>query len=313
MSFKLQKNSTIPIGSQIKEHIRMLVYFGVYKPGDKIPSINIIAREAGVNKNTVVSALKELENEGCIESFRGKGVYISNTAAVKAFESTFLKSIDEVISDSKKNDLGINELIGIISSRFSYVPYKKTKKAIFITNINREIGEINIKKLQERIPGIEFKAVISGKRPSPEKLGEAFKDASLIIAPDSAYEIFKDFLPKDVPVLRSEAELGKFAVLKRGIEKKSRIGIIGSTEKNARIIADCFYRAGFFKAKLVFGFNDMDRYKKELKDVEILVVCKSVADDLEGIRLKDKEIYYFSDYINEASLEKIKVLLEEPA
>ena len=46
-------NSDRPIFVQIIEHLQIDIITGVYKPGDKLPSVRDLAAEAGVNPNTM--------------------------------------------------------------------------------------------------------------------------------------------------------------------------------------------------------------------------------------------------------------------
>ena len=59
-----------PIYLQIAERIEFQICSGLYHPGDKIPSVRNLAKEAGVNPNTMQRALQELENKGILNSFR---------------------------------------------------------------------------------------------------------------------------------------------------------------------------------------------------------------------------------------------------
>ncbi|UUX33298.1 GntR family transcriptional regulator [Fundicoccus culcitae] len=43
---------------------------------DKLPSIQVLAEQFDVNKNTIVSALNDLERQGVIYQVRGSGVYV---------------------------------------------------------------------------------------------------------------------------------------------------------------------------------------------------------------------------------------------
>jgi GntR family transcriptional regulator len=119
MDIRLDKNNPIPLGVQVKEQIKMLVNSGTYKEGDKLPSINQLALFLGVNKNTVVTILKDLENEGYVTSHRGKGVYISKLKNESKIDERFIGKVDALINDARLAGINVNELINIISARYS--------------------------------------------------------------------------------------------------------------------------------------------------------------------------------------------------
>lgn len=66
-----------PIYLQLMERIQRDIMGGVYKPGDKIPSVRELALEAAVNPNTMQKALSELERSGLLYSHRTSGRYIT--------------------------------------------------------------------------------------------------------------------------------------------------------------------------------------------------------------------------------------------
>ncbi len=61
-------NSDRPIFVQIIEHLQIDIITGVYKPGDKLPSVRDLAAEAGVNHNTMQKALSDFESTGLVHS-----------------------------------------------------------------------------------------------------------------------------------------------------------------------------------------------------------------------------------------------------
>ena len=66
-------NSDRPIYTQILEKIPTRIISGVYKPGDRLPSVRELAAEANVNPNTMQKAFAELERSGLILTQRNSG------------------------------------------------------------------------------------------------------------------------------------------------------------------------------------------------------------------------------------------------
>ena len=81
-----------PIYLQLMERIQRDIISGVYKPGDKLPSVRDLAVEAAVNPNTMQKALSELERDGLVHSRRTSGRFITE-------DETMLKNLrDELAS-----------------------------------------------------------------------------------------------------------------------------------------------------------------------------------------------------------------------
>ncbi|MBQ7891341.1 MAG: GntR family transcriptional regulator [Erysipelotrichaceae bacterium] len=69
-------NITDPLYVQLMENIKYKIVNGDLKIGDRIPSERTMAEQYGINRLTVRNALKKLEKEGILQSYRGKGTYV---------------------------------------------------------------------------------------------------------------------------------------------------------------------------------------------------------------------------------------------
>jgi GntR family transcriptional regulator len=81
-----------PIYEQLIQNIKKLIFSGVLKPDEKLPSVRELASQLTINPNTIQKAYKELENQGYIYSARGRGNFI-----MPINEASKLKTYDELI------------------------------------------------------------------------------------------------------------------------------------------------------------------------------------------------------------------------
>jgi len=71
-----------PIYIQVSDQIVSNILTGVYKMGEKLPSVREFAVIAAVNPNTVQKALSELEDAGLIETQRNTGKFVTQEGSV---------------------------------------------------------------------------------------------------------------------------------------------------------------------------------------------------------------------------------------
>ncbi len=72
----------------------MDIISGLYRPGDKLPSVRELAGEASVNPNTMQKALSELERTGLVYAQRTSGRYITeDTAMIGRLKETLAEGI----------------------------------------------------------------------------------------------------------------------------------------------------------------------------------------------------------------------------
>ncbi|MCF2555082.1 GntR family transcriptional regulator [Faecalicatena contorta] len=69
-----------PIYLQLMERIQQDIITGVYRPGEKLPSVRDLALDAAVNPNTMQKALSELERSGLVYAQRTSGRFITDNA-----------------------------------------------------------------------------------------------------------------------------------------------------------------------------------------------------------------------------------------
>ena len=75
MEFAFENN--IPIYIQLLEYMKIYLISGVFKAGEKLPSVREFATKFKVNPNTMQKALTELENMNLIYTERTNGKYVT--------------------------------------------------------------------------------------------------------------------------------------------------------------------------------------------------------------------------------------------
>ena len=76
MEFTFDNN--IPIYIQVLEYMKIYLISGVFKCGEKLPSVREFSTTFKVNPNTMQKALAELESMNLIYTERTNGKYVTN-------------------------------------------------------------------------------------------------------------------------------------------------------------------------------------------------------------------------------------------
>lgn len=106
--FLLNLQSKEPINDQIQEQIQCFIDAGVLKPGDKLPSVRELAKDNGINPNTVARAYRELEQRGIVNNIPKKGVYVSDTAQPETPE------LEKIVTSLKEKGITKQDLLHTI-------------------------------------------------------------------------------------------------------------------------------------------------------------------------------------------------------
>lgn len=78
LKIQIDTGSQTPVYKQLIQTIQNLVFTGEFKEGEFIPSMNELAGELNISKETVKKAYSILREKGIIESSHGKGFYVTN-------------------------------------------------------------------------------------------------------------------------------------------------------------------------------------------------------------------------------------------
>jgi GntR family transcriptional regulator len=77
MLWAVDVSSSVPLSAQIVAGIRRAITDGEIVVGERLPPAAELAEALGVNRNTVLSALRLLREEGLLEFRRGRGVRVA--------------------------------------------------------------------------------------------------------------------------------------------------------------------------------------------------------------------------------------------
>lgn len=70
-----------PIYEQVIERFQQMILCGALPPDSPMPSVRSLAMQLSLNPNTIQRAYQELDRTGYIYTVKGKGSFVSETAA----------------------------------------------------------------------------------------------------------------------------------------------------------------------------------------------------------------------------------------
>ncbi|MBC8584548.1 GntR family transcriptional regulator [Youxingia wuxianensis] len=112
---QLDLQSRTPIYEQLITKMSEMISLGVLSSGEQLPSVRALARDLGVNPNTVQKAYQELERNGIIYSVSGKGSFIaSGNSANEILKKQTVSKITEAVTEGKRTGLTKPQVIGVV-------------------------------------------------------------------------------------------------------------------------------------------------------------------------------------------------------
>ncbi len=89
--FYINFQSRVPIYEQLRKNVIKLATIGLLKENEQLPTVRSLAKQLGVNPNTVQKAYQLLEHEGIIYSIAGKGSFISQEIKTQRRKKEFIE------------------------------------------------------------------------------------------------------------------------------------------------------------------------------------------------------------------------------
>lgn len=117
LCFTIDFTSRVPIYEQICNNVIRLASAGVFKSGDRLPPVRTVAKEIGVNPNTVAKAYRTLEIDGYIYSTVGRGTFMTDKLTKDtAYRDMALKAFREATKNAELYSVPRQQLIDIIDA-----------------------------------------------------------------------------------------------------------------------------------------------------------------------------------------------------
>ena len=118
MDIVISNSSGKPIYEQIVSQIKEMIMSGTLKTGDALPSMRNLAQQLRISIITTKRAYEELEREGFIESFTGKGSFVC-AQNKELIREEGLRQIEKCLSEAaakgKQYSVGLDEMKDLLT------------------------------------------------------------------------------------------------------------------------------------------------------------------------------------------------------
>jgi GntR family transcriptional regulator len=94
VDFVLNRRGGVPLHDQLLAQLEMKILGGQIDPGQRLPSVRVLARRLGLHANTVCAAYRDLQKAGHVELRRGAGIYV-RTGSPASLENA--RGLDELV------------------------------------------------------------------------------------------------------------------------------------------------------------------------------------------------------------------------
>lgn len=320
----IDKTSKMPIYAQIKDQIKYYISTGAITVEERMPPIRALAKELGINFQTVRKAYIELEHEGLISVKHGTGTFISlNSSMPGRFERekharhngsedirvNLESDIESALEKYEKLGLGLAESRDIINTVCERIEQRRSSPAVVFAECNHfQITEIS--RLLEEELGIPVVPMmvnqLSAKLPQYVKEGRVVNVVTTGFHVNEVRSSIGD-LPVEIDVLITNLNPNTRRQIE-AVGEKGRFSFICRDRESAVLYKD------LLKAEL--GFEQLDltcctiyesaKVQDALNSSDIVLASPPVYDEVRRIAPKRKVVYNVFERVDPMSLRVIR-------
>lgn len=112
---QIDLQSRVPLYEQLQEQIIRLSLLGILDENQQLPSVRALAREVGVNPNTVAKAYQQLEQQGIIYTVSGRGSFVSpDVLSLQSLRQAALQEVLDAVDKALSRGVSPQQLLDAI-------------------------------------------------------------------------------------------------------------------------------------------------------------------------------------------------------
>ncbi|MEE0211714.1 MAG: GntR family transcriptional regulator [Negativibacillus sp.] len=112
---QIDLQSRVPLYEQLQEQIIRLSMLGILDENQQLPSVRALAREVGVNPNTVAKAYQQLEQQGIIYTVSGRGSFVSpDVLSLQPLRQAALQEVLDAVDKALSRGVSPQQLLDAV-------------------------------------------------------------------------------------------------------------------------------------------------------------------------------------------------------
>ena len=144
----------LPISFQIKNNLKHAISSGDLEPNTQLPSVRDLASQLNVAANTVARAYKELQDEGLLVTYAGRGTFVADIVQNRNWDTDSQETLQAILQPAVASVRAIGyseeQIMGAVRELFSHHPLH-----IGLIGINKTIVKKWRRILEEQLADLQ--------------------------------------------------------------------------------------------------------------------------------------------------------------
>ena len=317
LNIVIDKKSRVPMYIQVKRQIMELIRNGQIRVGSKMPTERMLAETLNLSRNTISSAYKELEAEGVIKSFQGRGTFVIEEALrweEKDVNNKISKFIDMALEEALAMGINIDEFLHIVNERVKYKKEAMKKLIAVYVECNIEQAKMFSKQLtketQLNVIPLTLNDLYDMKDETKEHLNRAKVIISTfnhinevsVLTKDLDKEIFGVAIIPDISTL---VRIARYPI-------ETKFAFISISEEFLYKIKGALEKSGLENINIMYtNSKSEEEIKAVIDESDVIIVSPGRHNEIEQFNNKGKEIIKFIYRLDDGSVKNLKSKMVE--
>jgi GntR family transcriptional regulator len=264
MQFKLDKNTGVPLYTQIKEQLKEMIENGALYKGKQLPTERELAQTIGVSRNTVSMAFRELEQEQFLIVKQGRGTFVAGDRGQKIEQPGLgenrkekaVRFIDLAIDECLDLGFGLDQFMALTSVRVREREETLQKARVIFVDCNQEQLQNFVRQFREVVRIEIIPVLLSVFMTETTKIGGLLQRVDLIITTATHFDEVSQIVEANgmttevIPVVAQPKTENLIRLIR--LAGKVKIGLICLSREFPGIVERALAKVGFYELKLDF-------------------------------------------------------------
>lgn len=316
MAFELSRKSGIPLYVQLKQQIRQQIESGAWQPGFKLPTERELASLLGVSRNTVSMAYRDLEADGELVSYQGRGTFVAEAAAEHLTESrrqTILQVVEQALGQVLEQGASLDEFLGLVEEKVKERKALLNKIKIAFIECNREQVDYFARQLQLGSGVAIIPLVLSETRSDIERFRHIMSTVDMVVTTFFHYDEVRAMVPRERRVLAIALDPQLETIVKIArIQRGKKLGLVCLSTNFAEKVENSIRNAGidYLPVESTVSLEE-SAVRKVIENSDVILVSPGRRREVERLCPADKDVIEFVYRPDMGSISMLKSALLE--
>lgn len=282
---------------------------GDLKVGAKMPTERELSVELNVSRNTISTAYNELEQDGVLISYQGKGTFIAEEG--KSWEqqdvkNKIIKFVDLGLEEALECGISPDEFLDIVNQRVNEKKDLLSKITAVYVECNIEQSKMFSKQLSSSTNMNVIPLTLNDLKNMTIEVKSIIGKAQIIIATFNHVNEVKALINRDILGVAITPNLETIVKIAR-YPQNTKFGFLCISEEFKFKIQGALHEAGLGELNIYYSnTNDKKEIQKIVEESEVLIVSPGRYKEINQLNNENKDIIEFIYSLDDGSVKALK-------